>query len=95
MNGAHSFFFRFTERTNYQPNQVKEEEMSESVYKIIDLVGSSPNSWEEAAKNAVETAGKNLRDLRVAEIDKLDMKVEDGKVVAYRARVLISFKYQN
>ncbi len=65
-----------------------------SVYKIIDLVGSSPNSWEEAAKNAVETAGKNLRDLRVAEIDKLDMKVEDGKVVAYRARVLISFKYQ-
>ncbi|MDM8542175.1 dodecin family protein [Desulfococcaceae bacterium HSG7] len=69
--------------------------MSESsVYKIIDLVGSSPNSWEEAAKNAVETAGKNLRDLRVAEIDKLDMKVEDGKVVAYRARVLISFKYQ-
>ena len=69
--------------------------MSESVYKIIDLVGSSPNSWEEAAKNAVETAGKNLRDLRVAEIDKLDMKVEDGKVVAYRARVLISFKYQS
>jgi len=69
--------------------------MTESVYKIIDLVGSSPNSWEEAAKNAVETAGKNLRDLRVAEIDKLDMKVEDGKVVAYRARVLISFKYQS
>ncbi len=69
--------------------------MSESVYKIIDLVGSSPNSWEEAAKNAVETAGKNLRDLRVAEIDKLDMKVEDGKVVAYRSRVLISFKYQS
>jgi len=68
--------------------------MTESVYKIIDLVGSSPNSWEEAAKNAVETAGKNLRDLRVAEIDKLDMKVEDGKVLAYRARVLISFKYQ-
>jgi len=69
--------------------------MSESVYKIIDLVGSSPNSFEEAAKNAVETAGKNLRDLRVAEIDKLDMKVEDGKVIAYRARVLISFKYQS
>lgn len=68
--------------------------MTESVYKIIDLVGSSPNSWEEAAKNAVETAGKNLRDLRVAEIDKLDMKVEEGKVVAYRARVLVSFKYQ-
>jgi len=69
--------------------------MSESVYKIIELVGSSPNSWEEAAKNAVETAGKNLRDLRVAEIDKLDMKVEEGKVAAYRARVMVSFKYQS
>ena len=67
--------------------------MSESVYKIIDLVGSSPNSWEEAAKNAVETASKSLRDLRVAEIDKLDMKVEDGKVTAFRARVKLSFKY--
>ena len=67
--------------------------MSESVYKIIDLVGSSPNSWEEAAKNAVETASKSLRDLRVAEIAKLDMKVEDGKVTAFRARVKLSFKY--
>jgi flavin-binding protein dodecin len=64
-----------------------------SVYKIIDLVGSSPTSWEEAAKNAVETASKSLRDLRVAEIDKLDMKVEDGKVTAFRARVKLSFKY--
>jgi len=67
--------------------------MSESVYKIIDLVGSSPNSWEEAARNAVETAGKSLRDLRVAEIDKLDLKVENGKVTAFRARVKLSFKY--
>jgi len=67
--------------------------MSESVYKIIDLVGSSPNSWEEAAKNAVETASKSLRDLRVAEVDKLDMKVEDGKVTAFRAKVKLSFKY--
>ena len=67
--------------------------MSESVYKIIDLVGSSPNSWEEAATNAVETASKSLRDLRVAEVDKLDMKVEDGKVTAFRARVKLSFKY--
>ena len=67
--------------------------MSESVYKIIDLVGSSPTSWEEAAKNAVEMASKSLRDLRVAEIDKLDMKVEGGKVTAYRARVKLSFKY--
>jgi hypothetical protein len=67
--------------------------MADSVYKVIRLVGTSPSSWEEAAKNAVETAGKSLRDLRVAEIDKLDMKVEDGKVVAYRALVNLSFKY--
>jgi len=67
--------------------------MSDSVYKIIDLVGSSPNSWEEATKNAVETASKSLRDLRVAEVTKLDLKVENGKVTAYRARVKLSFKY--
>jgi flavin-binding protein dodecin len=67
--------------------------MPDSVYKIIDLVGSSPNSWEEAAKNAVETASRSLRDLRVAEIVKLDMKVENGKVTAFRARVKLSFKY--
>jgi flavin-binding protein dodecin len=67
--------------------------MPDSVYKIIRLVGSSSNSWEEAAKNAVETAGKSLRDLRIAEIQKLDLKVEDGKVVAYRALVNLSFKY--
>ena len=67
--------------------------MADSVYKVIRLVGSSPNSWEEAAKNAVDTAGKSLRDLRVAEIQKLDLKVEDGKVVAYRALVNLSFKY--
>lgn len=67
--------------------------MSDSVYKIIDLVGSSPNSWEEATKNAVETAGKSLRDLRVAEVTKLDLKVENGKVTAYRTRVKLSFKY--
>jgi flavin-binding protein dodecin len=69
--------------------------MSESVYKIIDLVGTSDVSWEEAAKAAVETAGKNLRDLRVAEVTKLDMKVEEGKVVAYRARVSVSFKVES
>ena len=68
--------------------------MANSTYKVITLVGTSPNSWDEAAKHAVETAGKNLRDLRVAEVVKLDMKVEDGKVVAFRARVTISFKYE-
>jgi flavin-binding protein dodecin len=67
--------------------------MADSVYKIIELVGTSDVSWEDAAKNAVETAAKSLRELRVAEVSKLDMKVEDGKVVAYRARVTLSFKY--
>ena len=67
--------------------------MAESVYKIIDLVGSSPESWEDAARAAVETAGKSLRDLRIAEVTKLDMKIESGKVTAFRARVKLSFKY--
>jgi len=69
--------------------------MSGSVYKIVELVGSSTVSCEEAAKNAVNRAAKTLRDLRIAEITKLDMKVEDGKVVAYRARVSLSFKYES
>ncbi len=69
--------------------------MGESVYKIIELVGTSPTSWEEAAKNAVEKAGQNLRGLRIAEVVTLDMKVEDNKVAAYRARVKVSFKYED
>ena len=68
--------------------------MAESVYKIIELVGSSPNSWEEAAKNAVSKASKTLRDLRIAEILEFDLKIEDGKVTAYRTRVNLSFKYE-
>lgn len=67
--------------------------MAESVYKIIDLVGTSTESWEKAATNAIETAMKSLRDLRIAEVDKLDVQIEDGKIVAYRARVRVSFKY--
>lgn len=67
--------------------------MGESVYKVIELVGTSSKSWEEAAKNAVETASKSLKELRVAEITKLDMRVEGGKVTAFRARVNLSFKY--
>ena len=66
----------------------------DSVYKITEIIGTSTTSWEDAARNAVETASKTLRDLRVAEIVKLDLVVEDGKVVAYRARVNLSFKYQ-
>jgi flavin-binding protein dodecin len=68
--------------------------MAESVYKIIELVGSSRSSWDDAAKNAVETASGTLKDLRIAEVTKLDLKMENGKVAAYRARVKLSFKYE-
>ena len=67
--------------------------MNESVYKIVELVGSSKVSWEDAAKNAVKVASKSLKELRVAEIVKLDMTIEDGKVALYRAKVNLSFKY--
>jgi flavin-binding protein dodecin len=68
--------------------------MSESVYKVIELVGTSTDSWEKAATAAVERAGSTLRDLRVAEISELDMTLEDGKVKSYRAKVKVSFKYE-
>ncbi|RJQ52908.1 MAG: dodecin domain-containing protein [Desulfobacteraceae bacterium] len=68
--------------------------MADSVYKIIELIGTSEKSWEEAAKNAVDRASQTLRDLRVAEISELDLKLEGGKVVAYRAKVKLSFKYE-
>lgn len=67
---------------------------TEGVYRVIDVVGSSDTSWEDAARNAVETAGKSLRDLRIAEVQKLDVKIEDGKVLAFRARLQLSFKYE-
>ena len=68
--------------------------MAGSTYKIIELVGTSDTSWEEAAKTAVETAGESLKDLRVAEITKLDVTIEGGKIKSYRARINVSFKYQ-
>ena len=67
--------------------------MAESVYKVIELVGTSTESWEKAAASAVETAAKSLRDLRVAEVVELDLQLEDGKVRAYRAKVKVSFKF--
>ena len=67
--------------------------MPDSVYKVIELVGSSSESWEKAAALAVETAAKSLRDLRIAEVLQLDMQLDNGKVVAYRAKVKVSFKY--
>ena len=67
--------------------------MAESVYKVIELVGTSTESWEKAAAAAVATASKSLKDLRIAEIAQLDLQIEDGKVAQYRARVKLSFKY--
>ena len=67
---------------------------TEAVYRIVDVVGVSETSWEDAGRNAVETASEHLRDLRIAEVTKMDMKVEEGKVVAYRTRVALSFKYE-
>jgi len=74
-------------------NKIMEGQM-DSTYKVIELIGSSPESWEKAAKNAVETASKSLKDLRIAEATEFDMKMEEGKVVAFRTKVKISFKYQ-
>ena len=68
--------------------------MSVGTYKIIELVGTSDVSWEEAAKSAVETASKTLRDLRIAEVKQLDLKIEGGKVTAFRVRLNLSFKYE-
>ncbi|HET9671956.1 MAG TPA: dodecin family protein [Actinomycetota bacterium] len=68
--------------------------MSDSIYRVTEVIGTSDTSWEDAAKNAVETAAKTLRDLRVGEIVKLDVTIDDGKVTSYRARVNISFKYE-
>ena len=67
--------------------------MTDSIYKIIEVVGTSKKSWEDAARNAVETAGKTLKDLRVAEVVRLDMTVEEGKVINFRTRLTLSFKY--
>ena len=71
----------------------KQSGITDSVYKVVEVIGTSTKSWEDAAKNAVETASGTLRDLRIAEVVKQDLKVEQGKVKAHRTRVLLSFKY--
>lgn len=71
----------------------KSKKLDSGVYRVTEIIGTSAVSWEDAASSAVAAAAKSLRDLRIAEVTKLDMKVEDGKVVAYRARVSLSFKY--
>jgi hypothetical protein len=75
--------------------QKRREKMAESVYKVIELVGTSTESWERAAAVAVERATQSLRDLRIAEVVQLDMQIEEGKIVAYRAKVKVSFKYES
>ncbi len=67
--------------------------MADSVYKVITIIGTSTESWEKAATVAVETAAKSLRDLRIAEVEELDMQIENGKVISYRAKMRVSFKY--
>jgi len=69
--------------------------MTESVYKVVELVGASSESWEKAAANAVETAAKSLQDLRIAEIVEMDMLIENGRISAYRSKVKLSFKYRS
>ena len=80
-------------RTEPQDNSTPDQQ-ADTVYKIVDVVGVSETSWEEAGRNAVETAAESLRDLRVAEVTKMDMRVENGKVAAFRTRVSLSFKYE-
>jgi len=80
-------------RTDPQENSIPDQQ-ADTVYKIVDVVGVSETSWEDAGRNAVETAAESLRDLRVAEVTKMDMRVENGKVAAFRTRVSLSFKYE-
>ena len=80
-------------RTEPQDNSTPDQQ-ADTVYKIVDVVGVSETSWEDAGRNAVETAAESLRDLRVAEVTKMDMRLENGKVAAFRTRVSLSFKYE-
>jgi dodecin len=82
-------------RERHAPRSTEEADMPESVYKVIELVGTSTESWERAASVAIERASKTLRDLRVAEVVQQDLVIEDGKVRAYRAKVNVSFKYED
>jgi flavin-binding protein dodecin len=77
-----------------QPEETLMAKGGEGVYKIVEVIGSSSTSWEDAARSAVKTASKSLRDLRIAEVGKLDVKIEGGKITAFRARLSLSFKYE-
>jgi flavin-binding protein dodecin len=77
-----------------QPEETLMAKAGEGVYKIVEVIGSSGTSWEDAARNAVKTASKSLRDLRIAEVTKFDVKIENGKIAAFRTRLSLSFKYE-
>src|SRR5688572_2210727 len=79
---------------NHRSNDMAKTQTESGVYRVTEIIGTSPVSWEDAAKSAVETAATSLRDLRVAEVEKLDVKIEDGKVIAFRAKISLSFKYE-
>jgi dodecin len=81
-------------RCHHQPFKTRRQKMPGSTYKIIEVVGTSDKSWEDAASTAIKTAGKSLKDLRITEVTKLDVTVEDGIIKTYRARLSLSFKYQ-
>ena len=84
------------DQTNRQRNiMAKQDKSTESVYRVTEVIGTSAKSWEDAAKNAVQTASGTLRDLRIAEVVKMDVKVEEGKVIEFRTRLQLSFKYES
>ncbi len=82
-----------SELQDWKDDREEEDRMAESTYKVIELIGSSTESWEDAANTAIKSASQSLRDLRIAEVVELDMQLEEGNVVAYRARIKVSFKY--
>ena len=82
-----------SELQDWKDDCEEEDRMAESTYKVIELIGSSTESWEDAANTAIKSASQSLRDLRIAEVVELDMQLEEGNVVAYRARIKVSFKY--
>jgi len=92
--GALSAAVPYTNRASKEEVMAGKDGPVDAVYKVVEVIGTSAKSWEDAARNAVETAAKTLRDLRIAEVVKMDMKVENGKVQAFRTRVLLSFKYE-
>jgi dodecin len=94
MRGRKSVWAAFTAAGACTMEGAMAKKSEEGVYKIVEVVGVSETSWEDAGRQAVKTAAKSLRDLRIAEVTKMDMKVEDGKVVAFRTRVSLSFKYE-